>query len=183
MRRLTSLLLVYPLHARLWSSVGHRCRSWRAGVLLHDSCLCTERVLLGHHVPAVHVPQWEQLPGWAAGGLRLHLQPDRGVCVCLSVCVCVCVCLSVCVCVCVCVCVSVCVCVCVCACSHVSWPSLPAPNQITRVMWTPPLRESFATPFLFLQLLTLSYIIRCEDYTITVHLHATLANCCVLFVK
>ena len=49
----------------------------------------------------------------------------------------------------VCVCVRVCVCVCV-----------TAGSQSTRVMWTPPLRESFAMPFLFLQTLVLSVIIR-----------------------
>ena len=36
-----------------------------------------------------------------------------------------------------------------------------SPSQATRVMWTPPLRESFAMPFLLLQNLVLSHTLRC----------------------
>ena len=39
-------------------------------------------------------------------------------------------------------------------------------GEATRVMWTPPLRESYSFPFLILELLLVTYMIKCQkpDY-------------------
>lgn len=52
--------------------------------------------------------------------------------------------------------------------------------KATRVQWTPPLRESFAFPFLVLQLFMLSVILRCRQPTLLSVLGLSLSTLCFM---
>lgn len=53
-------------------------------------------------------------------------------------------------------------------------------GEATRVMWTPPLRESFALPFLYLQLIFISRVLRRDSPTIMDYVGLCLSSLCFL---
>ncbi|XP_038135518.1 dpy-19-like 1, like [Cyprinodon tularosa] len=53
-------------------------------------------------------------------------------------------------------------------------------GESTRVMWTPPLRESFAYPFLVLQMLLLTYILRTQNPSRTSMVALGISNLCFM---